>query len=304
MKVLKKYKLLIFIVITSIVVLIYLMLHHRKGAEHFATPLSICYITSIYSSYETTCKKFVKQTVPSDFICFTDNPQIEHNGWDIDTTPYHLLNKSPIDDGSYVNSLDNNKHSFNIAKYYKQSFQNIPRLNKYDVIVWLDGTIEIIYDRTSEYVLNNIEKYKIIGWHHEHRGGILQKEVESSHTERYTSTFWNNQSQPIQDIDKQYAHYLENGYNDAFFKDIDSHKEHLGVWITCFVAFDNKSESVRDFLNMWYLQTLQHTTQDQIGFSYVCQKTGIIPLTLPNDEITGDNPHDKTQFYIKHKHGK
>jgi hypothetical protein len=272
--------------------------------EFFTDSPRVCYITSIYGSYEATCKRFVKQTVSSDFICFTDNPNIENNGWEVDTTPYHLNNRSTIDDGTYINSLDNNKHSFNVAKYYKQSFQNIPRLKNYEAIIWLDGTIEIIYDRTSEYILNNIRKEKIIGWHHEHRGGILQKEIEASHTDRYTSTFWNNQSQPFQDIDKQYKYYLENGYNEAFFKDIKSHTEHLGVWITCFVAFDNKDKSVTDFLNMWYLQTLQHTTQDQVGFSYVCQKTGIIPLTLPNNEITGDNPHEKTQFYIKHTHGK
>ena len=67
------------------------------------------------------------------------------NGWIIDTTPYHIINNSPldVDDENYVNSLKNNKHTFNIAKYYKQAFINIPRLKKYDVIIWIDGTIEI-----------------------------------------------------------------------------------------------------------------------------------------------------------------
>ena len=32
------------------------------------------------------------------------------------------------------------------TKYYKQSFSNIPILHKYDIIVWLDGSIEIIYN--------------------------------------------------------------------------------------------------------------------------------------------------------------
>lgn len=50
---------------------------------------------------------------------------------------------------------------------------------------------------------------------------------------------------------------------------------------------------------MWYLQTLKYTTQDQIGFSYVYQKTKIIPFTLPNNEIYGDNPHKETMFYDK-----
>ena len=265
--------------------------------------MSICFITSIYGGYETSCKQFVKQTIDTDFICFTDNKDIISNGWIIDTTPYHLINKSQLDNDTYTNSFCNNKHTFNIAKYYKQSFSNIPILQKYDVVVWLDGTIKIIYDKTSEYILNNIYKEKIIGWHHEHRNGFLSSEVHASHFARYTSTYWNNQSQPYQDVDKQYKAYLDDGYNDAFFKNINSHTPHMGVWITCFVAFLHKDADVKNFLDLWYLQTLKYTTQDQIGFSYVCQKTNLIPFTLPNNLIHGDCPHFNTMFYVKHDHG-
>lgn len=266
--------------------------------------MSICFITAIYGSYEKSCKKFVKQTIETDFICFTDNKNIISNGWTIDTTPYHLNNKSTIDTNIFINSIKNNKHTFNIAKYYKQAFVNIPILKKYDVIVWLDGTIEIIYDRISEYILKNIYKEKIIGWHHEHRYGSLIEEVKASHFFRYTSTFWNNQQQPYQDVDYQYDRYLQDGYNDDYFKQLQSHTPHIGVWITCFVAFLQKDLNVKKFLDLWYLQTLLYTTQDQIGFSYVCQKLRKTPFTLPNDEVFGNHPHDRTQFYIKHSHGK
>lgn len=264
----------------------------------------ICFITAIYGNYEASCKKFAKQTVETDFICFTNNTNIISNGWTVDTTPYHLVNKSPLDNDTYVNSICNNKHTFNIAKYYKQSFRCIPILEKYDVVVWLDGTIEIIYERTSEYLLNNIYKEKIIGWHHEMRSGILKDEVIASHFERYTSTYWYNQSQPYQDVDKQYLSYISEGYNDAFFKNMNSHTNHFGVWITCFVAFSMKDDDVNAFLDLWYLQTLKYTTQDQIGFPFVCQKTKLLPFTLPNTEITGNNPHSRTMFYIKHGHGR
>jgi len=103
-------------------------------------PFKICYITAIYGNYELTCKPYAEQTIKTDFICFTDNKDIEKNGWIIDTTPYHILNKSTIDTGNYINSISNNKHTFNIAKYYKQSFINIPIIKDYDCIVWLDGT--------------------------------------------------------------------------------------------------------------------------------------------------------------------
>ena len=264
----------------------------------------VCFITAVYGSYESSCKKFANQIIPTDFICFTDNKNITKNDWIIDNTPYHLENKSPVDNNNYVNSINNNKHTFNIAKYYKQSFQNIPRLKKYDVIIWLDGTIEITYKKTSKYILENIYEHKIITWHHEYRNGILLQEVVESNMYRYTTTFWNNQEQPYQDVNKQYVEYLNNGYNETFFKNMNSHTPNFGVWITCFIAFLNNDKPISDFLNMWYLQTLKYTTQDQIGFPYVVQKTKIIPYTLPNNEINGPCPHDKTQFYIKHEHGK
>jgi hypothetical protein len=245
---------------------------------------------------------FAKQTVESDFICFTDDPNIISNGWIIDTTPYHHQNKSSIDDGTFTNSLKNNKHTFNVSKYYKQAFTNIPRLKQYDVIIWLDGTIEITSTRVSEYVLSNIYTYKIIGWNHEKRFGILKDEVTASKFAKYNDTIWNSQLQPYQDVEKQYEAYVNDGYNDEFFKNLKSHSPHLGVWITCFVAFLNNNTEVSDFLDNWYLQTLKYSTQDQVGFSYVCQKTNLVPFTLPNKNVKGDLPHAHTEFYTKHSH--
>lgn len=261
----------------------------------------VCFITAIYNNYDSSCKPFVKQTIDTDFICFTDNENIDNNGWIVDITPYHYNNKSELDDDTYINSLVNNKHSFNIAKYYKQSFQRIPRLKDYDVIIWLDGSIEITNDKTSDYILNNIYTKKIIGWHHEKRNGILKNELDDSNYDKYVSNIWNGESQPYQDIFKQYDYYIQDGYTDLYYKNLNSHTPHMGVWITCFVAFLNKDEDVKKFLDLWYLQTLKYTTQDQLGFSYVCQKLNMIPFTLPNDEISGE-PHEKTDFYKKHKH--
>lgn len=275
----------------------------------------ICFITAIYGNYEATVKSYVQQTIPADFICFTDNANIknENNGWIIDTTPYHDIHPCPFDDPQqHVNSLSKNRHTFNIAKYYKQQFQRIPRLSDYECVVWVDGTIEIIYDKTSEYIMDHIYDYKMIGWHHEWRNGILRREVfESAQAVRYNSTVYNNQEQPFQDVVKQYNDYIEEGYTDDFFKNlepIDHEKRahfspHFGVWITCFVAFLNVNPLISQFLDEWYLQTLKYTTQDQIGFPYVCQKLGFVPYTLPDGEITGNCPHVGTQFYLKREHG-
>jgi len=304
----KNQKKIVIIFILLLIILLFTFLGVKKIKEGFDDNFKICYITAIYGSYESTCKPFIKQTIPSDFICFTDNENIEKNGWTIDTNPYHITNKSKLDNDEYINSMSNNKHTFNIAKYYKQQFQNIPILQHYDVIVWLDGTIKITNPNTSEFIKNKIEEYKIIGWMNELHSGILKNEVDNTIMDRYTSTFWNNQHQPYQDIFKQYNYYVDDGYNDDFFNDAPTanefNKDNIGVWITCFVAFLNKNKEVTQFLDLWYLQTLKHTTQDQMSFPYVCYKTGIIPYTLPDKEIKGTNPHSSTDFYEKLQHGK
>jgi hypothetical protein len=134
------------------------------------------------------------------------------------------------------------------------------------------------------------------------------KRTRGERGDNSTSTFWNNQKQPYQNVYKQYHHYIADGYNDNFTDSALTKNKHnennLGVWITCFVAFLNNDERVTDFLNLWYLQTLKYTTQDQLGFTYVCYKTGLVPYTLPDDEISGESPHKQTDFYIKHNHGK
>jgi len=263
----------------------------------------ICFITAVYGNYEASTKKFVKQNIPTDFICFTDNKDIRNDaGWIIDTQEYHYTHKSELDNDKYHNSICKNKHTFNIAKYYKQAFYNIPRLKNYKAIIWIDGTIEIIDPGASEYILNNIAKAKIIGWHHELREGILHREVVASDFYRYTSKHWNGQDQPYQDIHKQYHDYILEGYTDDYFKN-RGHGTHFGVWCTCFVAFLNNDPEVTNFLFRWYLETLRYTTQDQIGFSFVCFRHNLLPLTLPNGDIHGDAPNTETQFYIKHQHG-
>ncbi len=277
----------------------------------------VAFITSILGNYELTCKPFVEQTVDSDFICFTDNPNIKSNGWIIDTTPYHDTHKSPVDNGLYNNSITKegrlkvleNRHTFNLAKYYKQSWKNIPRLKDYDVVIWLDGTIEITKGDVSEYMIELCEKYDIVSWHHEMRGGLLFHEAFSCYLEKYHNRNYLNQQQPYQDVISQYHTYLQEGYDEEYFLKYPriegrGRGDHFGVWITCFVAFNNRSEKVTTFLDEWYLQTLKYTTQDQVGFPKVVQDLNLVPYTLPDKRFGGNDPHVSTDIFVKHDHKK
>jgi hypothetical protein len=277
----------------------------------------VAYISAIFGGYEKTCKPFVKQTIDSDFICFTDNPNIVSNGWIIDTNFYHDTHRSLVDNGLYINSTKKegrlkileNRHSFNIAKYYKQNWHNIPRLSEYDVVIWLDGSIQIIREDVSEYMIEICSNYYIASWHHEMRGGVLFHEAYCSYLPRYMDSNYLSQWQPYQDVIGQYHQYLQDGYDEYFFYKYDRKEgrgrgDHFGVWLTCFVAFNNRNPIVIDFLNRWYLQTLKYTTQDQVGFSKVVQDTKLVPYTFPDMRFKGDEPHKDCEMFIKHEHWK
>jgi hypothetical protein len=89
---------ILIILIISSIVYNYSTFSNISNVHH-----KVCYITAIYGKYESSCKPFKKQTLESDFICFTDAVDIKSNGWIIDNTPYHIENKSPLDNDTYIN---------------------------------------------------------------------------------------------------------------------------------------------------------------------------------------------------------
>ena len=272
--------------------------------------MKVCVITCIYGTYEKTCKAYAPQTVPCDFICFTDRPDIESNNWTIDTTPYHLVNPSPLDTGDMycqVNSFANNHHPSIIPKYYKAAYKNIPRLKKYDIIIWMDGSLQIKINTMVEWIVNKMNTIdtKFILWENVLRRGIMKEEVDSSNFASYTSTFWNGHAQPYQDIFQQYDVYIKSGYNDQYFKQRPENKSiHFGLWNTAFMAMDNRDAKVAKFLDDWYMEVLCHTTQCQLGFSYICFKQEFIPYTLPDEDFETGSSVYKNKFFTFHPHGK
>ena len=140
----------------------------------------VAFVTAIYGGYEKTCKKFVPQTIPCDFICFTDNPNIEANGWIVDTYPYHITHPSPLPEHHPIPHLafENNK-TFSIYPciYHRWLFFNNPRLDDYEIIIYMDGTLEITNPNAAQYLSNILEKEQIILWEHPLNYGKLENEV-------------------------------------------------------------------------------------------------------------------------------
>lgn len=262
--------------------------------------VKVAFISAIFGTYETSTKPFVQQQTNDqfevDFICFTDSPDTLTNaaGWIVDSSPYHMTHRPSVYHPEKQNLFENNQHTFNVAKYYKQSFHNIPRLAAYDVVIWLDGTVEIVSPHAAQTIIALFQKHRerrIITWDHYwyYGGGTLEQEVRASNFFRYNSTHWFGQNQPLQDVNKQFAAYIADGFSE------------VGLWCTCFVAFDMKDKEWTSlFLDTWYEQTLTYTTQHQVGFPYCVFKLNHMPYTLP-DETTRGN-FDRSDLHVKSNH--
>lgn len=187
--------------------------HYILRRDTFAlSDAKVVYITAIFGEYETRLKQIHNQTLKSDWICFSNNTLlISSYGWEVDYTPYHEIYPSLLDSGNYYNSLTKNKHPFNIAKYYKENFQNIPRLKSYEIVVWIDASLEIEFEGTSEWVYNKIHNIgeRIIVFHHDFRHGNLEDEAIASDTiTKYNDPNWLGKSQPIQYCKVIYYYFI------------------------------------------------------------------------------------------------
>ena len=79
-------------------------------------------------------------------------------------------------------------------------------------------------------------------------------------------------------------------------------RPHRGLWVTCFVAFDMRSPSTVDLLEMWYEHILFFSTQDQVSFPFVAQFMKARIFSLPADElVVGDVLMN--QWFRKRAHG-
>jgi hypothetical protein len=270
--------------------------------------MSIAIVTAIVGSYEATCKPVCEQSEQADFYVFTDNLNIDTRGiWkviDVEKYKYGLDDKDI--DKSLRNSLYNNQHSFNRAKFIKLNLHRIPELKEYDIVVWLDGTICIRnrdFVKYCKHQINSGKNFLVFDLHE--RKGILKREVIASHFERYTSNYWFGQVQPYQDIDEQYLDYIKNGFEENYHERIKvKNSENYGVWATCFLALDMQKLETKHFMNKWWYHNMKYTTQDQISFPYLIWENNIRPFSLPNvseNFIQGNS--DNNNLFIKINHG-
>jgi hypothetical protein len=243
----------------------------------FQSNAKVAVITAIYGNYESTCKPFAEQSVGTNFFCFSDNLKLKSDSWLVDHFPYHLFELYHEFHDNLIherNSFHHNLHPINIGKFYKMKFHEIPFLTQdnYDLIIWVDGTIQITSPFMSQQLMNlftvpnSFESHDnsstalyetqrmIVAF--EHSLHTLKQEVDASkELDRYILPFHNGFHQPFQPIEEQYETYLQQGYPLDYWKvaiqeisektiEISSHPSRFyGLWVTCFLAFHMKKRT-------------------------------------------------------------
>eukprot|EP01033_Poteriospumella_lacustris_P004440 gene4440-3173_t len=280
-------------------------LYEQPGAK-------VAVITAVFGDYELTGKPFPRQTIPTDFLLFSDRPpeNITAPGWIIVNTPYHVLQfqeeQDQEDTRELHNALHRHTHPFNVAKFYKQSFHKIPMLRKYDVVIWIDGTV-VITDASMSLrmmgLLTGAVPQHVMAVFEHHRRGQLEREVNASTVgiavSKYSSDFWGGYTAITQDIVGQYETYLKEGHPNPHH----SERAEFGLWCTCFVAWNMRHERTASVLDMWYRHNLQYTTQDQVSFPVVLQRLNVTPLSLPDGRIDIYGTFTANTMFFKYFHG-
>lgn len=269
----------------------------------------VLFLTSIYGTYERTLKSPEPQSFPSRFVAFTDRDDLKNSpGWEV-----HIIKDvAKYDKKSVIlgrNDLKTNRHPFNFAKFFKQQFHTLDFLRGHRVAVWIDGTIHIKNGSTAEMMNNLVQQdgRNFILFEHE-RNGIVEAEVEASLFPKYTSTHWGDHDQPFQDVQGQFSEYQSFGFKEKWWlDDYDAplgvaNRKQYGLWVTCFIAFDMASPTTHIFLDTWWQQNVEYTTQDQVSFPFVAWKLQVYPFSLPVSGFIEGSSYQNDLFY-KLNHG-
>jgi hypothetical protein len=152
-------------------------------------------------------------------------------------------------------------------------------------MTWQFASSHVIEDLWMIFRLNPTKQISLLS-HHSWRRCAIRSEMEASvHDRRWRTTTLFGQTQPFQDVKGQYEYYLQNGYAETYWKQENlSYRGNqcIGLWQTGFVAYLMTDSIVRLFLDRWYIEMLNWSTQCQISFPYVAQQFHIYPYTLPS----------------------
>lgn len=275
-----------YLVILSLLLILFIFTNNiLKKKENFVNK-KIAVITSIYGDYDNLKnQENVLERDLVDWYCFTDNSKIKSDFWKICDTPYHIINTKNNEEylkfKNYYNNIKDQKiYNMMSAKYYKSQMHQIDILQNYDYYIWVDGSM-FLRDNFIINILKLIDQdYNLINFKHSVRNNIRDETNVSINMNKYKH----------QNILYQYNSYIEDKFPD-----------NVGLFEkTIFIRKNN--EIMNDLFNLWWLNNLEYSYQDQISYPYVLWKKNIKPDYIINENVFNNKNYSYTDNSLNVKH--
>lgn len=226
--------------------------------------------TVVYTCITGGYEKLVApvKTPGFDYICFTDNPSLEPNGWEIRPMPEGLEGLTKVKQQRMVKVLPH--------KY----------LPDYDISIWVDGSIKIKKDLREFLKTFIYSGYSIFIPTHPTRSCIY-KECEVVKKIKKDTT----------DLpDKQMKKYKAEGFPEKY-----------GLVQSNIMVRWHNDEDCKKVMEVWAAEIREFSHRDQLSFNYALWKTkakcfkALDKKTCNSDYFYWDNTHGKPIKTVKKK---
>lgn len=222
----------------------------------------ICVYTCITGDYDNLNEiKNIEKGI--DYICYTNNKRIKSKTWSV---------KYITDD-----SLSNIK----LARKIK--IIGTDELKKYDIVVWIDGSIEFttsIKKFIDKYV--DLSKNDLVGFKHYCRTSIRDEII--------ACLLYNKEN-------------AENAVKLNKFYSKEKFIDEYGL-IESAVLFRNfKNKNVQKCMNLWFSMIINYSHRDQLSFQYAAEKSNLkyklLNISTWNNKYFISKPHTENAIVKK-----
>lgn len=211
--------------------------------------MKICLYTAIFGNYETL--KSPVKIEGLDYVCFTDNPDLKSDIWDIRYV------KPPLE--------------VPVSLFYKKiKCLSHEYLKEYDITIWLDANFVIKDKNYLNYLISNFKSNKLMLYKHVCLAGMPRdcayQEAEYSMT-----------------IPKYNKEKLSSQINE--YENLHEFPKHYGLYQSGFLLRNNKDDEVKTFNEFWLKEIERFGKifpQCQVSLAFTLWKLDINFDTLEN----------------------
>ena len=213
--------------------------------------MRICVYTAVYGGYDNL-KRWPQQTVDVDLICFTDEARSDsNNGW-------RIVRASPAGHprmrAKYFKILSHRVFpNGRLAWRYNRVQALLRGRTRYDVLIWVDGSVQV---RSHRFVEEFVGQIGPSGWamfRHPDRDCIYDELGASLPMEKYRD----------QPLDRQVVSYRAEGY-----------PAHCGLMACGLIARHARDHRHRRINNAWWQENRRWSYQDQLSLPVVLWRMG------------------------------